>query len=807
MMATTQVTAIDPVCGMEVDPSNSRSIEYKGNSVFFCSESCFKKFEADPQRVLAARTEKDSAKMGIMKEASPCCHSSIDAPTASSRPKVEGLPIKTVDPLPTPGAIYTCPMHPQIEQVGPGDCPICGMDLEPKIVHGTNEDDDAQYKNMSRRFWVGVALSVPLLLITMGPMVGLRTNDWLSMEVAGWVQLALAAPVVFWCGWPLLVRGAKSFRSMNLNMFSLIAVGTLAAFLFSLFVVIFPSWIPAAFYEDGHPPLYFEAAAVIITLVLFGQVLELRARQQTGGAIRELMKLAPEIAHRISPQGEDDVALNAVVKGDHLRVLPGEKMPVDGRVLSGSSSVDEAMLTGEPNPVSKSEGDRVTGGTLNQTGALVVEAVSVGNESVLSRIVQMVADAQRSRAPIQKLVDLVAAYFVPAVIACSVLAFIGWAILGPEPRLAHAFVASVTVLIIACPCALGLATPMSVMVGVGRGAKNGVLIKNAEVLEIIEKIDTVVVDKTGTLTQGQPEVTAIETFGDWKDNDVLKLAGAVERQSEHPLAQAVLRRLKSDQLTASEASDFKSITGGGVQATVDGRIVLIGKADLLAEQGVGDLDEARGRAERHQESGSTAIFIAIDSKIAGVLAIADPIKESTPAALKTLHELGLRVIMLTGDAERTARAVAAKLGLDEFHAGVSPQDKHDFVAKLRKEGHVVAMAGDGINDAPALAEADVGIAMGTGTGVAIESAGVTLVGGDLRGVAAASLLGRATMSNIRQNLFFAFVYNVLGIPVAAGLLYPFFGVLLSPMIAAATMSFSSVSVIANALRLRTASLT
>ncbi|MDX1926164.1 MAG: heavy metal translocating P-type ATPase [Pirellulaceae bacterium] len=806
-MATTQIAEIDPVCGMAVDPKKSRSIEHGGHSVFFCSEGCSKKFEADPQGVLAARAAKELASTEITKEASSCCPSSGYDSSARSQPKFEGSAIMMIDRLPSSGVIYTCPMHPQIEQVGPGDCPICGMDLEPKVVDGTNEDDDAQYKNMSRRFWVGVALSVPLLLVTMGPMMGLRATDWLSTSVLGWIQLALAGPVVFWCGWPLLVRGVKSFRSMNLNMFSLIAIGTLAAFLFSLFVVIFPSWIPAAFYEDGHPPLYFEAAAVIITLVLFEQVLELRARQQTGGAIRELMKLAPEIAHRISPQGEDDVALNAVVKGDHLRVRPGEKMPVDGRVLIGSSSVDESMLTGEPNPVSKSEGDVVTGGTLNQTGALVVEAVSVGNESVLSRIVQMVADAQRSRAPIQKLVDVVAAYFVPAVIACSVLAFIGWTILGPEPRLAHAFVAAVAVLIIACPCALGLATPMSVMVGVGRGAKNGVLIKNAEVLEIIEKIDTVIVDKTGTLTQGRPEVTAIETFGDWKDNDVLKLAGALERQSEHPLAQAVLRRLKVDQLTSMEATDFKGITGGGVRATVDGRIVLIGKADLLAEQGVGDLDEARRRAERHQESGSTAIFIAIDSKIAGLFAIADPIKESTPAALKSLHEMGLKVIMLTGDAERTARAVATKLGLDEFHAGVSPQDKHDFVAKLRKEGHVVAMAGDGINDAPALAEADVGIAMGTGTGVAIESSGVTLVSGDLRGVAAAARLGRATMSNIRQNLFFAFIYNVLGIPVAAGLLYPFLGVLLSPMIAAAAMSFSSVSVIANALRLRTARLT
>ncbi len=546
---------------------------------------------------------------------------------------------------------------------------------------------------------------------------------------------------------------------------------------------------------------------MIITLVLLGQVLELRARQQTGGAIRELMQLAPDIAHRICDDGEEDVQLDAVRKGDRLRVRPGEKVPVDGRVLSGSSSVDESMLTGEPLPVSKSEGDEVTGGTLNQTGALVIEAVGVGNDSVLSRIVQMVAEAQRSRAPIQKLVDVVARYFVPAVIACSILAFLGWAVFGPEPRLAHAFVAAVAVLIIACPCALGLATPMSVMVGVGRGAKEGVLIKNAEVLEIMETVDTVVVDKTGTLTQGRPEVTAIETLGDWAEEDILSLAAAVEAQSEHPLAQAVVRRAKTDELSFVEAVDFESITGGGVRATADGRSVLIGKADLLALQGIDGIEDARQKAMTHQESGSTVIFVAVDGSVAAVMAISDPIKESTPAALKTLHKLGLKVVMLTGDAEPTARAVAEKLGIDEFHAGVSPQDKHDFVAKLRKEGHVVAMAGDGINDAPALAEADVGIAMGTGTGVAMESAGVTLVGGDLRGVAAAGNLSRKTMRNIRQNLFFAFIYNALGVPVAAGLLYPFFGVLLSPMIAAAAMSFSSVSVIANALRLRSAKLT
>ncbi len=803
-MATTQITATDPVCGMTVNPSDSRSSQHEGKAYYFCSAGCQSKFEADPAGVLAARAKKE-AERGSQTAEEPthsCCggsatRSNAQTPHASHSPSASATASQ---------ALYTCPMHPEIEQRGPGDCPICGMDLEPKVVQLEDEAEAQQYADMRRRFWVGVALSVPLLVVAMGPMVGLPVADWIGQTMFGWLQLALATPVVFWCGWPLLVRGAKSFRTMNLNMFSLIAVGTLAAYVFSLVVVLLPSVIPEAFFENGIPPLYFEASAVIITLVLLGQVLELRARRQTGGAIRELMKLAPDTAHRIVDDGEEDVPLDAVHQGDRLRVRPGEKIPVDGKVLSGSSSVDESMLTGEPMPVNKEEGDEVTGGTLNQTGALVMEAVGVGGETVLSRIVQMVADAQRSRAPIQKLADVVAQYFVPAVIACSVLAFIGWAVFGPQPPLAHAFVAAVAVLIIACPCALGLATPMSVMVGVGRGAKEGVLVKNAEVLEVMEKVDTIVVDKTGTLTEGRPEVTGIETFGDWNEKDLLALAAAVEAQSEHPLAQAVVRRAKADELQVVEATDFDSITGGGVRASVDHHEVLIGKADLLDERGVAEVAVGREKAGTHQAEGATVVFVAVDNKLAAILAVTDPIKSSTPAALQSLHELGLKVVMLTGDAEPTAKAVATKLGIDEFHAGVSPEQKHDFVRKLKQQGKTVAMCGDGINDAPALAAANVGIAMGTGTGVAIESAGVTLVGGDLRGVAAAAKLSRKTMSNIRQNLFFAFIYNALGIPVAAGVLYPIFGMLLSPMIAAAAMSFSSVSVIANALRLRAAKL-
>lgn len=790
-MTTTDTSAIDPVCGMQVDTDKAVHSEHNGQTYYFCCPNCQKKFEQDPAGVLRARMEKDAAKkLAHASAGEGCCGGQPSEKTGGKHAAVDST------------ATYTCPMHLEIEQLGPGDCPICGMDLEPKFVDLSADADDAQYLDMQRRLWIGIALSLPLLVFAMGPMVGLPVGQWMSHTAMGWLQWALATPVVFWCGWPLLVRGVKSFRTMNLNMFSLIAVGTLAAYVFSLVVVLLPQAIPAAFYDQGVPPLYFEAAAVIITLVLLGQVLELRARQQTGGAIRELMQLAPESASRITLTGEETIPLGEVQRGDRLRIRPGEKIPVDGRVVSGASSVDESMLTGEPMPVEKSVDDNVTGGTLNQSGALVMEAVGVGGETVLNRIVQMVADAQRSRAPIQKLVDVVAAYFVPAVILCAIATFVGWALLGPAPRLAHAFVAAVAVLIIACPCALGLATPMAVMVGVGRGAKEGVLIKSAEVLEAMEKVDTIVVDKTGTLTQGRPEVTAIHTFGDWQQPDVLAMAAAVEAHSEHPLALAIMRRARGDGARVAEASDFNSITGGGVTGKASGHDVLIGSADLLLDQGVSGIAAGQSQAAPLQAEGATVVFVAIDKTLAAILAITDPIKESTPAALQTLHALGLRVIMLTGDAQPTAKAVADKLGTDEFHAGVSPEDKHAFVRKLKQAGKVVAMCGDGINDAPALAEAQVGIAMGTGTGVAIESAGVTLVGGDLRGVAAAEKLSRYTMRNIRQNLFFAFIYNALGIPVAAGLLYPLLGVLLSPMLAAAAMSFSSVSVIANALRLR-----
>ncbi|MFG0253471.1 MAG: heavy metal translocating P-type ATPase [Rhodopirellula sp. JB053] len=771
--------AIDPVCGMRVDRSTNLHSEYQGTTYYFCHPGCLERFEKTPEQILAERAAKDAAK----------------AQGGSSN----GQPAD-------PNAIYTCPMDPEIEQVGPGDCPICGMDLEPKFVDPSASGDDQQYLNMRRRFWIGAALSIPLLVLAMGPMVGIRLTDNLSTTTTGWLQWLLATPVVFGCGWPLLVRGVKSFRTMNLNMFSLIAVGTMAAYLFSLVVILLPGVIPQAFYEDGTPPLYFEAAAVIITLVLLGQVLELRARHQTGGAIRELLQLTPETAHRITGDREEDVPLNEVKKGDHLRVRPGEKIPVDGTIISGSSRIDESMLTGEPMPVPKSQDDIVTGGTLNQTGAFVMEATGVGSETVLSRIVQMVADAQRSRAPIQKLADVVAQYFVPTVIVASITAFIGWAFFGPEPQLAHALVAAVAVLIIACPCALGLATPMSVMVGVGRGAKDGVLVKNAEMLEIMERVDTIVVDKTGTLTQGRPEIIAVETVGKWNEDEVLSFAASLERHSEHPLAHAIVRRAGE---TNRSVSDFDSITGQGIRGKVDTHDVLVGNSALIDEQTEGSTERSQidASAREYQQQNATVVYVAIDHELAGIQAIADPIKESTPAALATLHDLGLRVVMLTGDAQATAQSVAEELGIDEFHAGVSPDEKLEFIRELKNQGKVVAMAGDGINDAPALAEANVGIAMGTGTGVAIESAGITLVGGDLRGIAAATNLSRKTMRNIRQNLFFAFVYNAIGIPLAAGLLYPVFGLLLSPMVAAAAMSLSSVSVIGNALRLRTARLT
>ncbi|MCO6046893.1 copper-translocating P-type ATPase [Aeoliella sp. ICT_H6.2] len=771
---------------MRVDPATAISYADGAETFYFCSDGCKSKFVASRESSEATPPQHDSH-----------CHHSHDHRAAEHHHDHHA----TNQPDAADQRIYTCPMHPEIEQVGPGSCPKCGMDLEPKSVSLDDQDDGAE-ADMTRRFWVGVALSAPLLVLTMGPMIGLPIHDWLSPTVGGWLQLVLATPVVWWCGWPLLVRGWQSIVHRSPNMFTLIAIGTLTAYVFSLFSVLLPSWIPKAFYEDGRAPLYFEAAAVIITLVLLGQVLELRARKRTSGAIRALLELAPDIAHRITDSGEQDVALDQVHKGDRLRVRPGEKMPVDGVVHEGSSSVDESMLTGEPLPVEKQQGDKVVAGTLNQTGTLVIEAQQVGSETVLSRIVDMVAAAQRSRAPIQRLVDVVAAWFVPAVIVSAIIAFAVWATIGPAPRFAHALLAAISVLIIACPCALGLATPMSIMVGVGRGAREGVLIKDAQVLETMERVDTVVVDKTGTLTEGKPRVTEVLSAGDTSEDQLLALAAAVEQSSEHPLARSIVDAANDRELDLPKSSDFSSTTGGGVESTVDGARIRVGKPGFMTDSGVDLSPDATQQSHNLQSEGRTVVYVARDQQLLGMVAISDPIKESTPQVIERIHDLGLKLVMLTGDAEATAKAVAEKLNIDEYHAGVSPEEKHDFVEQLRNQGRVVAMAGDGINDAPALAAADVGVAMGTGSDVAIESAGVTLVGGDLRGVVKATALSRATMSNIRQNLAFAFGYNALGIPIAAGVLYPVFGWLLSPMIAAAAMSLSSVSVIGNALRLR-----
>ncbi|TWU30243.1 heavy metal translocating P-type ATPase [Bythopirellula polymerisocia] len=769
--------ATDPICGMQVDTETALSLTLDGTTHFFCGAGCRDKF-AKQQPVSAEKPA----------EGHSCCH---DKPAQQ----------RTGTSKKNDGRLYTCPMHPEVEQVGPGSCPKCGMDLEPKTV-SLDEEDDGTAADMSRRFWVGVALSVPLLVLTMGPMVGLDVDHWLSATSAGWLQFLLASPVVLWCGWPLLMRGWQSVVHRSPNMFTLIAIGTLTAFAFSVVAVLFPALIPAAFYEHGRPPLYFEAAAVIITLVLLGQVLELGARKRTSGAIRELLQLAPKTAHRVSDSGEQDVPLDDIQTGDQLRVRPGEKMPVDGIVREGESTVDEAMLTGEPLPVEKHPRDKVSAGTLNQSGSLLIEAQQVGAETVLGRIVDMVAAAQRSRAPIQRLVDVVAAWFVPAVIVAALIAFGVWATIGPEPRLAHALLAAVSVLIIACPCALGLATPMSIMVGIGRGAREGVLIKDAQVLETMEKVDTIVVDKTGTLTEGRPRVVDVVAVEGSSEEDLLAQAAAAESVSEHPLARAIVDAAKERELSVTKATDFQSTTGGGIEAQVDGRHIRVGKQDFMANNGVQVPEEIAKKSRAMQSEGRTVVFVAAEENLLGMIAIADPIKQTTPATIARLHELGLKLVMLTGDAQATAQAVASELGIDDFTAGVSPEDKHNYVQDLRKQGRIVAMAGDGINDAPALAAADVGIAMGTGSDVAIESAGVTLVGGDLRGVVKAAALSRATMTNIRQNLFFAFGYNAIGIPIAAGVLYPAFGWLLSPMIAAAAMSLSSVSVIGNALRLR-----
>ena len=699
-----------------------------------------------------------------------------------------------------PGVIYTCPMHPQIRQMGPGNCPICGMALEP-LIASSGHEHNLELADMSRRFWIGLALSVPVILLGMlAEMLGL--DRFIRPEWSQWIQFAFATPVVWWAGWPFFTRAWASLVSRNLNMFTLIALGTGVAWSYSVVATLFPHVFPPAFRgEGGMAPVYYEAAAVITVLVLLGQVLELRAREHTSGAIRALLNLAPKTARKLTDGGEEEVPLENIVIGDRVRVRPGEKIAVDGVVLEGRSAVDESMVTGESMPVTKEENAKVIGGTLNRSGTLVIRAEKIGTDSMLSRIVQMVAEAQRSRAPIQRMADRVASWFVPAVILTAMIAFAAWLFFGPEPRLASALVSAVTVLIIACPCALGLATPMSIMVGVGRGAQEGVLVKNAEALETMERIDTLVVDKTGTLTEGKPSVTAIIAAPGFVENDLLRLAAGVERASEHPLAAAIVSAAEARKLALPHVSGFDSPSGKGALGTVDGKNILLGNLPFLQEQGI-DAGALSTQADGLRKDGATAIYMAVNGKLAGVFAIADPIKETTPGALKALRDDGVRIVMLTGDNRTTALAVAKRLGIDEVEAEILPDRKSAVVARLKTEGRIVAMAGDGVNDAPALAAADVGVAMGPGTDIAMESAGVTLLKGDLRGIARARLLSRATMRNIRQNLFFAFVYNTIGIPIAAGVLYPHFGILLSPVIAAAAMTLSSVSVIGNALRLR-----
>ena len=705
------------------------------------------------------------------------------------------------------GTVYTCPMHPNVRDVRNSGCPICGMALEPEgIVVG--EEDTSELDDMTRRFWISAIFTVPLAIYAMGdlipgkPLEGLLPAGW-----AQWAQFALAVPVVLWGGWPFFQRGARSLRTMNLNMFTLISLGVGVAFIFSLVATAFPGIFPHAFRnEAGEVSVYFEAAAVITTLVLLGQVLELRARSATSGAIRALLELTPPTANRIMADGQDEeVSVDDIQAGDRLRVRPGEKVPVDGEVVEGRSNVDESMITGEPIPVEKAAGDPVTGGTVNGTGSFIMAATRVGEDTMLSQIVRMVVEAQRSRAPIQKLADTVAGLFVPVVVLTAIVTFIIWAVFGPHPAMAFAIVNAVAVLIIACPCALGLATPMSIMVATGKGAQSGILIKNAEALETLKKVDTIVVDKTGTLTEGKPRLVTVEPAEGLAEADFLAYAAAIERGSEHPLAQAIVNGAEERGAARLAASDFESVTGEGAQGRVDGKLLAIGNAKMMRRVGAFD-DALKARAESYRREGQTVMFVALDGKPAGLIGVADPIKATTPDAIVALHKAGMKVVMLTGDSQATAEAVARQIGIDEVHADVSPEDKNRIIRELQSQGAIVAMCGDGINDAPALAQADVGIAMGTGTDVAMESAGVTLVKGDLRGVARAQRLSRATMGNIRQNLFFAFVYNSLGVPVAAGVLYPFFGLLLSPMIAAAAMSLSSVSVIANALRLRSVKL-
>ena len=756
-------TALDPVCGMTVDMHTAKHRHtHGGHPYYFCSARCRERFIADPEKYLSPETR-----------------------TAESVPE---------------GAIYTCPMHPEIRQEGPGSCPICGMALEPEVVTADTAPNP-ELADMTRRFWIGLALALPVFLLEMGGhLTGL--HQWTGQKASNWVQLFLATPVVLWAGWPFFERGWASLKTRNLNMFTLIAMGTGVAWIYSIIGTVLPGSFPLSMRShDGSVAVYFEAAAVITVLVLLGQVLELRAREKTSGAIRALLDLSPKMARRVRPDGADeDVGLDRVVVGDRLRVRPGERVPVDGEIVDGRSALDESMVTGESMPVTKAVGEGVIGGTMNQSGAFIMRADKVGRDTVLAQIVQMVATAQRSRAPIQRLADQVSGWFVPMVIGVAVLAFVAWSLWGPEPRFTYGLIAAVSVLIIACPCALGLATPMSIMVGVGRGAQSGVLIKNAEALERMEKVDTLVVDKTGTLTEGKPSVVAIRTAPGVDEGELLRLTASLERSSEHPLAAAIVRAATERGLALTTPESFDQPVGKGVIGAVEGRALVIGNRRIMADASI-DTRALDSEADALRRDGATAIYVAIDGRAAGLIAIADPVKATTPAAIADLQAAGVRIVMLTGDNATTAQAVARRLGISEVEADVLPQDKAKVVERLRAQGRVVAMAGDGVNDAPALAAADVGIAMGTGTDVAMESAGVTLLKGDLGGIARARRLSAATMANIRQNLVFAFIYNAAGVPIAAGVLYPMLGLTLSPMIAAAAMALSSVSVIANALRL------
>ncbi|MFQ5663589.1 MAG: heavy metal translocating P-type ATPase [Terriglobia bacterium] len=762
---------------MNVKPDSAAgSYDHAGQTYFFCSQHCLEKFRAEPGKYLAASVD---------------VHGLHPQPPHLPSPPAEA------------GGVYTCPMHPEVVQGQPGPCPKCGMALEPRVVTA-EEEVSPELVDMTRRFWVSVGLTVPLLILAMGEYLpGQAVQRLLPGRLLLWIELVLATPVVLWGGWPFFQRGWASIVNRSLNMFTLIALGTGMAYFYSVVAAVFPGFLPESFRsESGEAAVYFEAAAVITTLVLLGQVLELRARRRTSSAIKALLGLAPKTARVLREDGsEEDIPLEHVQPGDRLRVRPGEKVPVDGVVLQGTSSVDESMITGEPIPVEKTPGERITGGTVNGTGSVVMRAERVGSDTLLAQIVRMVSEAQRSRAPIQRLADLVASYFVPVVVLIAVTTFVVWALIGPEPRLVYALVNAVAVLIIACPCALGLATPMSIMVGTGRGATAGVLIKNAEALEILEKVDTIVTDKTGTLTEGKPRLTAVAALPGGNESELLRLAASLERASEHPLAAAIVAGAQAKGVELSRAEDFQSVTGKGVRGRVEGHTVALGNRKFLEELSIAP-GALVAQAEALRADGQTVMFVAVDGRPAGLLGVADPIKGSTREAIRLLHAEGIRVVMLTGDNRTTAEAVARKLGLDEVVAEVLPEQKGEVVKRLQAEGRFVAMAGDGINDAPALAQAQVGIAMGSGTDVAIESAGITLVKGDLRGIAKARRLSRATMRNIRQNLFFAFIYNSLGVPVAAGVLYPLVGLLLSPMIAAAAMTFSSVSVVSNALRLR-----